>query len=420
MPCRRTSLPYPQRAERQIQLVIQHEQIAARINVKLVHQRRDRKTAEVHEGLRLGQNHSTSGDLNLCRERPAGAVGHHCTAIIGDPVYSKKTRIVRRELVFDSRIAETDDQQHARSFGYTRTLFRSRQSLLLRALLRGRSSIRRVRLTLLHHLGLGRGRSSKSIDRRRRFFLDRDHVTHGRIFVAQELQLVAMRQIGNAQHIAKREVRDIDDDVAGNIAWQALDFDFAQHLVENAALGLDADRNAGELDRHFDANGLVEGNALEINVNQVALDRLVLPVNDHSLGLGCRSIDLEVEDGVVAGVRVQDLLDLLGIDFNGDGRFGGSVNNGGNLAPDAYAASCVFVELALTGRGCYDFLTDHFLSLRARNNREQGVGNRVSPQPIRCVYPLPFLNPEVQLFLKNRTLRPVLALFPKPYSLLLS
>ncbi len=45
-----------------------------------------------------------------------------------------------------------------------------------------------------------------------------------------------MRQIGDAQHLAESQVADVDLDVAGNVARQAFEFDFAQHLFQNAAL----------------------------------------------------------------------------------------------------------------------------------------------------------------------------------------
>src|SRR6202041_364858 len=136
------------------------------------------------------------------------------------------------------------------------------------------------------------------------------------------------------------EVGDVYRDGAGNIARQALDFDFAQHLIEDAARGLDADGHASCLDGHFDANRLIERDALEVDMDELALDRLVLPVDDHHLRGGAG--EGEIEDGVMAGFRVQDFLNLLGIDFDGDGRFRGSVDDGGNLAPDAHAAGGIF------------------------------------------------------------------------------
>ena len=73
---------------------------------------------------------------------------------------------------------------------------------------------------------------------------------HGRILGIEVLDLVRVGQIADAQHAVHLQVADIHIDVAGNVGGQALDFDFAQHLVENAAGGLDAHRNAQQLDAH--------------------------------------------------------------------------------------------------------------------------------------------------------------------------
>ena len=57
---------------------------------------------------------------------------------------------------------------------------------------------------------------------------------------------------------------------------------------------------------------LVHGDALQVDVQQCALDWLMLPVDDHRLGrFAARS---HVENGVVTLLRVQDAADLLGID----------------------------------------------------------------------------------------------------------
>src|SRR5208337_3406978 len=47
---------------------------------------------------------------------PALAVAHPYRVLLGDAVHRQKSHVVRRELVFDSGIAQTDDQLHARSF----------------------------------------------------------------------------------------------------------------------------------------------------------------------------------------------------------------------------------------------------------------------------------------------------------------
>ena len=58
---------------------------------------------------------------------------------------------------------------------------------------------------------------------------------------------------------------------------------------------------------------LVHGDALQVDVQQLALDRLILPVHDHGLG-AFAAFDREIENGVVAGLRMQDARDLAGIE----------------------------------------------------------------------------------------------------------
>ena len=65
---------------------------------------------------------------------------------------------------------------------------------------------------------------------------------HGGVFVVQVLDLVGVRQVADAEHAVQSEVGDIDVDVVGDVGGQALDFDFAENLVEDAAAGLDAER----------------------------------------------------------------------------------------------------------------------------------------------------------------------------------
>ena len=88
---------------------------------------------------------------------------------------------------------------------------------------------------------------------------------------------------------------------------------FAQNLVQNAALFLHAYRHANQLDAALHLHRLVHRNALQVDVNQLVLDGLILPVDDH--GLGARAGNLDIKNGVVAGLGPEDPLHLLGIEF---------------------------------------------------------------------------------------------------------
>jgi hypothetical protein len=177
---------------------------------------------------------------------------------------------------------------------------------------------------------------------------------------------------------------DVDIDVAGNVARQALDFDFAQHLVQDAAGSFYAHRNAQQLHAHFDAEGLVQCNALQVDVDQLVFDRLALPIDDHGLGRGL-ACDFYVKNRVVAGLGKQNPGNLLGIHFNGHRIVAGTIKNCGNLAGNAHAAGGILGELALTGLG-YDYFwhfglsfpSDRARPLEVRSLCEgQGSGVRV-------------------------------------------
>src|SRR5437879_4449603 len=112
---RAATLPDTNRPQRQVQLVIDHNQISYRVQLVLRKQRAYREATQVHVGLRLGQKNLFCSDRGPCCKRPALAIPDLDPAIVRDTIDSEKTQIVRRELVFDSGIAQPDDQFHTLS-----------------------------------------------------------------------------------------------------------------------------------------------------------------------------------------------------------------------------------------------------------------------------------------------------------------
>src|ERR1035437_1809786 len=163
-----------------------------------------------------------------------------------------------------------------------------------------------------------------------------------------------MRKIADADHVKQVHVADIDIDVAGDVDGEALDFDLAQHQIEDAASSLDAHRHTEGLDSNADAQSLVEGNPLQVDVNQLVLDGLALPVDDHGLGRGLAA-NLHVEDCVVSSLGKENPGNLLRVNLNGHGFVTGAIQNGRNLARDAHTASSIFGELAHAGLGYDNF-----------------------------------------------------------------
>ncbi len=94
-----------------------------------------------------------------------------------------------------------------------------------------------------------------------------------------------MRQIRHTQHLAEHQLADVGVKMAGDVGGQALHFHFAQHLVQNSALGFHAHGFTLEADRHFHPDLRVHGDALQVDVQQLAVHGVMLPVHDHDLGL---------------------------------------------------------------------------------------------------------------------------------------
>src|SRR5208282_2003592 len=73
----------------------------------------NRDPAQVHESLRLGQKHRFIPDPGSGRQRAALPVTNLDSTLVRNPINCKKAEVMRRELILDARIAETDDQFHA-------------------------------------------------------------------------------------------------------------------------------------------------------------------------------------------------------------------------------------------------------------------------------------------------------------------
>ena len=140
-----------------------------------------------------------------------------------------------------------------------------------------------------------------------------------------------MRQIGDAQHFAEYQFADVGFDGARNVARQALDFHFTQNLLQNAALLFHSGSLALEHDRHTDLELLVHSDALEVDVQQMALDGLVLPVHDHGLG-ALAAFEVEVENSVVASLGVQNARHLAGIESHRQRFLARAIDDAGNFA----------------------------------------------------------------------------------------
>src|SRR5947209_2733301 len=110
------TLAYANQAERKVQFVINHDQVLLRIHLVLPRELLHRQSAQVHIRFRLGQQNFFFANPGPRSERLAVPVVYGHAALFGNPVNSQKADIVRRELVFDTGIAQPDDQLHASYF----------------------------------------------------------------------------------------------------------------------------------------------------------------------------------------------------------------------------------------------------------------------------------------------------------------
>src|ERR1700692_3412178 len=103
----------PQRAQRKIQFILDHDQVRFRLQLILCYQLPDRQPTQVHESFGLGQQNWLVPNLHSCRQSPALPVPDLNATLTGDAIHRKKAQVMRRELILDAWIAETNDQFHA-------------------------------------------------------------------------------------------------------------------------------------------------------------------------------------------------------------------------------------------------------------------------------------------------------------------
>src|SRR5258708_4009173 len=113
VPGGRSALADSHRSQRKVQLVINHEQILLRVGLVFPGQFQHRHAAQVHEGLRFGQQQLFVAEARPGRQCLAVPVIDRHATLRGQPVDQQKADVVRRKLVFDTRIAKTNDQLHA-------------------------------------------------------------------------------------------------------------------------------------------------------------------------------------------------------------------------------------------------------------------------------------------------------------------
>jgi hypothetical protein len=92
------------------------------------------------------------------------------------------------------------------------------------------------------------------------------------------------------------------------------------------------------------------------------------PVDDHD-GDGFTVTDGEVEDGVVTGGGMEDFINLLGADGDGDGIAAGAINDRRNLPGNAEAAGSILAPGLADSGGDGNVFSHDYLSVRGEEAR---------------------------------------------------
>ena len=94
------------------------------------------------------------------------------------------------------------------------------------------------------------------------------------------------------------QLRDVDDELGGDLVGGAGDVQLASDEVEQAAVDLDAHRRALQLDVDGHLDGLGHQHALEVDVQDAARDRVHLHLADHGVAALVGAGELKQEDRV--------------------------------------------------------------------------------------------------------------------------
>src|SRR5438270_11722765 len=127
---------------------------------------------------------------------------------------------------------------------------------------------------------------------------------HG-VTCAQQFHGADQSNFARANALPDLELAHIERELLRDIIRKALDLDFTRYNLEQAALQLHALRIALGDDGNLDMDSSGEIDSFQIDMEQIVLDWIVLPVDDHHrqrfvLRQG------QVKNRIVASLAVQD------------------------------------------------------------------------------------------------------------------
>src|SRR5437764_957780 len=96
-----------QRSKRKVQFIVNHNQIRFRLKLKFPEQASYCRTTQVHIRFGLGKYNLLVTYRHPCSEGPTLPIPD--LKIICKPINGQEAQIMRRELIFDTRIAKPND-----------------------------------------------------------------------------------------------------------------------------------------------------------------------------------------------------------------------------------------------------------------------------------------------------------------------
>ena len=136
------------------------------------------------------------------------------------------------------------------------------------------------------------------------------------------------------------EVAEVHREELRQILRQADDLDLVHHVADDVGRQLDRRRRlrVDVVQRHLHVDLLVRGDALEVDVQYLLLERVVLHVAQQH-ALGARAVDLEVEDRRMERFLAQRVEEIVVVELDVDRRGAAAVDDARDLAGATQAAA---------------------------------------------------------------------------------
>ncbi len=155
----------------------------------------------------------------------------------------------------------------------------------------------------------------------------------GDVFVTQNLHARGRLDFAKVNGLANFETGHVNDNLFRQIFRQRADLELEQNVFEHAAAGFYADGFAGRFHRHLDGDFFVLGDFVKINVQHLAVERMMLDFLHQREALGAGVVlDGQIHEHIFRNGMVEQVGKFLGVDLQVLRRGLAAVNGGGHAA----------------------------------------------------------------------------------------